>query len=78
MGGGEQPEEVGLVGTWFMFVAQFNQLVWVTFRVVLFLFFRTEIDVEKRLLWKCCFCVCDFVVPLVFAFPFLLFTFPCD
>lgn len=46
MGGGEWPREVELVGTWFMFVAEFNQLAWVTFRGFP-LFFRADIDVRE-------------------------------
>lgn len=46
MGRGEWPKEVELVGTWFMFAARFNQLVWVTFRVFFLVF------LGQKLMWE--------------------------
>lgn len=58
------------MGTWFMFVAQFNQLVRVTFRGFFSLFFRTEIDVGERLHWICCCHACDLLFLWYLIFPF--------
>lgn len=59
------------MGTWFMFLAQFNQLVWVTFRGFFLCF------LGQKLMWgRDCFggAVVMLAVPWVPGFPLLLLT----